>query len=149
MDNEAQALAKRSALNTDDQPPRKRRKKLSSTAAAAVTDPEVDHVTEQYKRFCRELRAKFFPGSPSIKDVEANNRDLRAHVSGRMAAVDDAQTRLRSFLPRTGSNETGEVVVRDGVLLPPGSKYIQRWGGLSNGFLDLPSNYHPLLTKLC
>jgi hypothetical protein len=90
MDEEARALAKRSSLGTDEHPSRKRRKKLSA-AACTVTDPEVDHVSKQYGRFCQKLRGRFFPGSPTLEDVEANNRGLREHVSVRMTAVEEAQ----------------------------------------------------------
>jgi hypothetical protein len=92
MDDEARALAKRSSLGTDEHPSRKRRKKLSAAACTGtVTDLEVDHVSKHYERFCQKLRGKFFPGSPTLEDVEANNRGLREHVSMRMTAVEEAQ----------------------------------------------------------
>jgi hypothetical protein len=41
------------------------------------------------------------------------------------------QVRLRSFLPLSGSNVTRDVVVKDGIIYPPASNYIQRWGELA------------------
>jgi hypothetical protein len=97
MDEEARALAKRSSLGLDEHPSRKRRKKLSA-AACTVTDPEVDHVRQQYGRFGQKLRERFCPGSPTLEDVEANNRPLREHVSVRMTAVEEAQVPYRAVL---------------------------------------------------
>jgi hypothetical protein len=36
------------------------------------------------------------------------------------------QARMRSLLPRSGSNVTRDVVVQDGIIYPPASNYIQR-----------------------
>ena len=130
MDDEARALAKRMlaasapACDTSEQQSRRRnkRRKLSATDS----DPETNHVRQQYERFCRHLRAKFFPGAPTVAEIAANNQFLRRHVASRMTAVEEALLRMRDQLPSSGGNATSDVMEQNGILLPPGSKYIQR-----------------------
>jgi hypothetical protein len=126
MDDEARALAQRTASGMDNS--KATRKKLKRQLAAAVAcDPEMEHVKEQYEAFCRDLRHKFFPGQPTLEDIGDNNRMLRQHVASRMEAVEKAQLRICDKLHAIGGNSSNEVVIHSGTIFPPCSTYIQRY----------------------
>jgi hypothetical protein len=118
MDGEARALVERATTTENPTRKRKRKRRVSEHI------PEIHYVREQYTRFCSEgLGSKYFPGEPTLADIGANNSEMRRIVASRMQAVEEEEAGQKRQL--TAENSTNRVVLRDGILMPPSSRYIK------------------------
>jgi hypothetical protein len=118
MDAEARALVERA--KTTENPPKKKKRKRGEISL----DQEIEYVQKLYLRLCSDgLKEKFFPGEPTLAEIGANNSEMRRNVACRMQIVEDEEAVRKR--PLSAENQTNDVVLRDGLLFPPRSHYIQ------------------------